>query len=621
MTYAGGLFGQVTISSNTTWDNNFFPPTNVDDGVIITNGATLNISDITIFMKNAAAISVEPGSKLIVTNATLDCINPHPATWTGITALGDAAIEQYATPPSDITNSINNWEGTLNNNQTTILLENAFIKNAEIGVKSEFGAIVRARNTNFLDCKRGARVSLYESTNWPELNASYFMDCNFIWELTRSTYQFGIVTSSVKTINIGGCIFANNIPITTASGFCAGPNIAGIVIYDSYVNIATSGNTFCYDNEMNCPDNCYDELKGNNCSFENLKFAIYNRDDFRNVLSVPSRISVRYANFNNNLYAVYLYNIIGINENNFIAVANNFQSDLATISQHFGSPDWCTTPDGYSTYPTNRKIEMYLNNFNHVVYKNTFSSDGKNISKIVVHDGTSNYNHKGHIINNTFTNNDPTTIASDLVFGVVAVGPNDMTKVSCNLFENMGTDIRISTGATLQNPMTDKNENAAGNTFSNILNGRYRIDNSGNPIIDYKIELNVFPGFSEHPTEPTSSLNVNTSNAYTETEPSCELECNELYTNNWGLSTRDIQYKSNQFRIFPNPASAELNISTLSGDITRILIYDVQGKVVYNNSPNTFKITVDIQGLPKGLYLVAITDNNNQNYSTKIIKE
>jgi len=72
------------------------------------------------------------------------------------------------------------------------------------------------------------------------------------------------------------------------------------------------------------------------------------------------------------------------------------------------------------------------------------------------------------------------------------------------------------------------------------------------------------------------------------------------------------------FRIFPNPASTSLTITSTDASINSIGITDVLGKLVYLKENNTQETTmVDISTLAKGIYFVTL----NNSVSKKIIKE
>ena len=73
---------------------------------------------------------------------------------------------------------------------------------------------------------------------------------------------------------------------------------------------------------------------------------------------------------------------------------------------------------------------------------------------------------------------------------------------------------------------------------------------------------------------------------------------------------------ANQIYISPNPAYNQLNI-TAAENITSVLITNIIGNVVYNNTYNTNKLEINTSTLSKGIYYIKI----NGIYASKFVKE
>ena len=75
-------------------------------------------------------------------------------------------------------------------------------------------------------------------------------------------------------------------------------------------------------------------------------------------------------------------------------------------------------------------------------------------------------------------------------------------------------------------------------------------------------------------------------------------------------------------KIYPNPAKDSFTIGFENQNNAKVLIYDILGKVVYQNSTNTGNIEVENNGrLTSGIYLIkAIADGNKVYYTKLIIK-
>jgi hypothetical protein len=85
------------------------------------------------------------------------------------------------------------------------------------------------------------------------------------------------------------------------------------------------------------------------------------------------------------------------------------------------------------------------------------------------------------------------------------------------------------------------------------------------------------------------------------------------------LSTDDIEFSSATIKVFPNPSADRFTISFKNMNGVKVSIYDVLGKVVYQNSTNKEKLEVDNDFKP-GIYLVKVVDDTNKAYHTKLIK-
>lgn len=85
----------------------------------------------------------------------------------------------------------------------------------------------------------------------------------------------------------------------------------------------------------------------------------------------------------------------------------------------------------------------------------------------------------------------------------------------------------------------------------------------------------------------------------------------------------EIVYSNNDYLVYPNPFYNYLKLKgTWKKDDCKIKIYDYLGQVVYNgeNLLNNESITIDLNYLRPGLYLISITDNWGITGSKRIIK-
>ena len=71
----------------------------------------------------------------------------------------------------------------------------------------------------------------------------------------------------------------------------------------------------------------------------------------------------------------------------------------------------------------------------------------------------------------------------------------------------------------------------------------------------------------------------------------------------------DAPIASEKIRIYPNPARNQINI-TGAGKIKSIVIYTLPGKVMMEKFPGSDKETIDISGLPEGMYFLRTCYDN-----------
>ena len=127
-------------------------------------------------------------------------------------------------------------------------------------------------------------------------------------------------------------------------------------------------------------------------------------------------------------------------------------------------------------------------------------------------------------------------------------------------------------------------------------------------------------------TIPTSALNGSTrmrvSMKYNGIPTSCESFSYgqvEDYTIVIGGTGRKIDSENNlvDIKLYPNPTSSVLNISTVSEN-TAVKIYNLQGQTVYNGVIRNNNL--DVSNLPVGTYMLEI-DFNNSKIVKRFIKQ
>lgn len=617
MFYAFPARAQINVTGNTTWNST--PPTGYEDGITVKNNSTLTINGITLQMNINKLINVEQGSKLIINGATLECSSSSDR-WGGIRLQGDPNAEQFSTFPDETLNNTSTWSGVLNSNQTYIEANNSNLTNAIVGIESMEGAIVRARNTTFHNNGFGISIGFYLSPTVPDANASYVMDCTFDWTLdwpvNYNGYigNIGIKLLLVKSINIGGCSFVSSPYYTN----CTQGRPTGIWSGASNFSVGNSGNSLCLD-KYGCYQNCYDGIAGGGCVFENLEYGIYHTYLINGLNVEESNLAVRNSLFANNFRSIFMAeNQYGAHpQSNIVIIDNTFSGSrvfLNSITDYL-----CQEIEILPLMSRTNIIDVFLFHCGFNVFGNNFHYEGGGIYHIMVKDGSNLNLTRGHIWNNTFFNTNPTTVISDVVYGVIVYGKNDLLKISVNTFSNMGTDIKITTNATVENPMSDKNGNAAGNIFSDPFPpNRLRIDNTGNASVLYRVEDATNINNPKHPL----SYSVSVTEDYKLNYPpgSSELTCNELIPNNdWGLSAAQFAADA-QIKIYPNPAYQFIEIRSPSNtNINNIKIYNLLGALIFEHSYNKSAISLDVQNYTESVYFMEIDLDNGQHLYNRFV--
>lgn len=73
-------------------------------------------------------------------------------------------------------------------------------------------------------------------------------------------------------------------------------------------------------------------------------------------------------------------------------------------------------------------------------------------------------------------------------------------------------------------------------------------------------------------------------------------------------------------QLYPNPVTSSLNVKIEQGKADFYEVLSLQGKQIMNSSMNTSNITIDVESLTKGMYILKLYDNNAAVSTKKFIK-
>jgi hypothetical protein len=611
VTFSFGVQGQtpLTITSNKTWISlTPLEQSNAQQfGIIINTGFQLDIGAFTLNMSAGKSITLNSGAKLILDGTTIQATSG--TTWSGIVANGAGGEQFTIFPDSKTKNDPIKWAGVLDGLQTLVKMTNITqIINAQIGVKSTSGAVIRSNGTVYTNCNIGIQIDSYRSLSKQKINACYFMKDEFIWNNTiSSTFDLynliGIKLTNVGAINIGGCSFTN----TNVAG-CLKVRGTGIKAQNSDFTAEKNGDRFCKDDLCDaCSDaaqNCTSVPTADvGCSFVNL----YRGIDYVSLSSRNDQLITRHSHFTNNFHGMYVErcNTLGLYK-------NEFKTDRGGINDLYNASG-CASGDDYGPGSV---LSDFIGEGAHQlrILENTFTGDEQYIDHIIINRSSSLGS--SLIKANTITSSTGGYDINDGVVGIVLQGNNAGLQIRCNTFNEMGVDIWNTISSTIDNqPLTPVSFHA-GNDFSDIIGNlptdRFSIFNEGNAFTHTVHTVSTPQKRKGGSSSTTWGINP--------TSPVCSLSCDDLtgIVNNSGLSVNSIA--KTFLTVYPNPAKTRINIDdNLKLDNNAVLeFYTLEGKLV--KSILLQSNSVDVTDLNQGIYtLKLINSDNSLQINTKLI--
>ena len=160
----------------------------------------------------------------------------------------------------------------------------------------------------------------------------------------------------------------------------------------------------------------------------------------------------------------------------------------------------------------------------------------------------------------------------------------------------------------------EKNGNALTWTFDNIQLPAAQDDEAGsNGYVYFKVK--PLPGFALGDIIPNSA--------------GIYFDFNEVVMTNT-FETHFVQatagtdsFESGNFTLYPNPANGSVNIalSNTADTIASIKIYDISGKVIFNNNAINNSLTIDTSAFAQGTYFVDVITNTGAKQTKKLLIE
>jgi len=107
--------------------------------------------------------------------------------------------------------------------------------------------------------------------------------------------------------------------------------------------------------------------------------------------------------------------------------------------------------------------------------------------------------------------------------------------------------------------------------------------------------------------------------AYVYSWPESRVDVDDFKVYEKGSATRISKNKVESFKVFPNPSKG---LFTLSGEntINEYVVYNSAGQAVKDvSSIDNLQTTVNLSGLPKGLYMIKVIDKKGDNHIVKTL--
>jgi hypothetical protein len=79
-------------------------------------------------------------------------------------------------------------------------------------------------------------------------------------------------------------------------------------------------------------------------------------------------------------------------------------------------------------------------------------------------------------------------------------------------------------------------------------------------------------------------------------------------------------FNENTVSLFPNPVQNILNIQNTASNLSKVQVYDLNGRLLQNYSLQSQEVTLDVSQLNSGIYLVVLENEMGNQITRKIVK-
>ncbi|MCF0210564.1 MAG: T9SS type A sorting domain-containing protein [Bacteroidales bacterium] len=614
--------------------------------IIIKSNVVLTITS-NLRMAPNSKIIIEPGAKLIIDGGTIT--SACGSYWEGIYIMGDKTLPQ-----------------TIGNQGSIVLSNGAVIENARCAIHTwkeddwnTTGGIVQATNSTFKNNIRSIEFLSYRNhiASDPDIeidNVSFLRNCTFTWDddiLTTTSQNFNHVSMwEMKGIKIQGCTFKDERRVkdkittginTISSVFSVSESLVGTSIH----NLTEQNSKF---------ENMTYGIRVGNTS-ENLPFSV-TKSEFKNnyagiYATHADNLSITNTHFkvkgNNDLLdATYSNKALGLvveSSTGFEIKNNNFKS--STNTQNIGTVGLQVKGSGtqsnlvnnnifnklqYATQITqnNNGLKYLCNNFTNCQYGiTTLISDTVNTSL-----GTQGYLRGA--ATNTFIGNTTDLYADShtsytYYYPSIGFAPSHNTRVitrsatpsmlACGTIGVIIDDLPIT-------PVFPNSMNLTSMLNESVAN----IDELYVSLVAeygnlYNVPENLLRTLAEHETNEGlkakeilffKGLELSYHPIVLDVEDEIIDEDIEI-ENKMIVNTNNVD---NEINLSPNPAKDDITVYSFS-TIVRVEILNSNGQEVNRIDASNNELRINISTLASGSYIMRITNNDNNVYTKKFVKE
>ncbi|MBI1185634.1 T9SS type A sorting domain-containing protein [bacterium] len=538
--------------------------------LVVREGYTLEITNVTIDFVNDGAVTVESGGKLIINNSTLR-VHSTCNDWDGIAVEGSpypyiTLPDQYSTY-SSTGRTLN--IGSAGDPGYVEITNGSVIRDVNgAALASEHGGIINISESTVSNSKIGISISNYDKYsnvdpgNYENACRIYktTIELNEIYGVNEFANHYAIYLNNVSHIIIESCSLScnyGNVDNDRGVGIYSNNASFGLTKALARNGTSSSGKDIpqTVSTESNCP---LFESGASNSTISDFTYGIL----ADNLSTHSFSLSINHSNLNDNKISME------INEGVLHSI------DKVNMSVTSSSYNWndktTTNKPGY--------IMKMVDASKFVIYRCNLKTNFENVIYASV-DGC--YELHSEIARTVFQNNS----GSNSSTGVKNFNDCSGFTLRSNTFETMEYDWIINSGSEVETSQVW--DNNCGNIHS--IGATYHINNSSGHIIHYF-----------HPTATTlttTGLIVKHDNGNTTTP---------LYNEDADCTNHPMiveEFIDSRINLYPNPTSGIVifDITNVNGSVV-YNVFNMQGKVVETGGLKEGVTTINLSHLSNGLY-------------------